>query len=301
MYAPEFPEEIRRMMLKKLPPADLLRAYSTHEQFAQFRHDKVFEKSLENLTLEQLCQLHNESETTKQKELCFHEQVIEKLRINSFNEVVRLYMRPENNDFFSNNKILESLHGKIILVEETEIQESTLARSEFSRVCIELFEKMEGDLFLAFMDFRVEFGSDNQKFDFRSRVKYVIYSQKCDIHSQVGAFMYEFPNMEVAYFNHECSINHGCHNILLNTNNNWKDNLKKLISFMNTKVLQSAIPSLEALLPMVQKRLTFTENEGIVKCDHCPLISVLTNSILLMRAKPLGNKAPITKCDHCMI
>ena len=300
MYAPEFPEEIDRMMLKKLSPKDLLRAYNAHERFAQFRYEKPFEKIMENLTLDQLCQLHNESETTEQKELCFHEQIIETLKINSFNEVVRLYMSPENNEFFSNNKILESLHGQIILVEEPEVQESTLARSEFLGFCVELFEKIEGDLFLAFMDFKKEFGSASLGCDFASRVKYVICAEnKCVHHLCATQVMKEFPNMEAVYFYINCNVDHTSHILILNTNDNCDDNLKKFISFLNNDVLQTVRTSLEALLPMVQKRLALTGNEEIT-CDHCPLKSQLwKEDKLLLQAGLLGIKAPITKCDHC--
>ena len=303
MYAPEFPEEIRRMILKKLPPKDLLRAYNAHEQFAQFRHEKTFEKIMENLTLDHLCELYNESETTEQKELCFHEQVIEKLRINSFNEVVRLYTRPENKDFFSNNRILESLHGQIILLEEPEAQESTLAKSEFWGLCVELFEKMKGDLFLTFMDFHMEFGSGRRGYEFRSRVKYVICAEnKCNHHICITHVRNEFPNMEVIYLYIDCNVNHTCHSLILNTNNNCKDNLKKLLSFLNNDILQTARQSLEALLPMVQKRIASAGNEEVITCDHCPLKSQLSKEgILFMQTKPFGSKAQVTKCDHCMM
>ena len=52
----------------------------------------------------------------------FHKQVMVRLTAFTFNKVVHLLMKPENEDFFSNDKNLKAQQNQIILVEEPEIR-----------------------------------------------------------------------------------------------------------------------------------------------------------------------------------
>ena len=106
MSALDLPEE-DTVMMKKLrlvdllrlyTVPDLLRLYSARSEFAELRYEKSLEKSTENITLNQLYRLYSGAMTENQRNQCFHEQVMLRLEVNTFNEVVDLYMRLENKD-----------------------------------------------------------------------------------------------------------------------------------------------------------------------------------------------------------
>ena len=79
---------------------DLIKLYNACSEFTMLRHEKSWEKSTGNITPKHLCQLYSQSTTANQRNLRSHRQVMYRLKIKTFNEVVHLYMRPGNVEFF---------------------------------------------------------------------------------------------------------------------------------------------------------------------------------------------------------
>ena len=138
MSALDLPEEVTVMMkklrlvdlLRLYTVPDLLRLYSARSEFAELCYEKSLVKSTENITLNQLYKLYSEAMTENQRNQCFPEQVMDRLEINTFNEVVALYLKLENKDIFSNNKILETFENQIIQIINPELQDAH-HKSEF--------------------------------------------------------------------------------------------------------------------------------------------------------------------------
>jgi len=68
-------------------------------------------KSTETSTRNELRQLYEQSRTENERDQCFKSNVLDRLLIKNFNEVVRLYMDPKNMHFVINDKILHYLVG----------------------------------------------------------------------------------------------------------------------------------------------------------------------------------------------
>ena len=88
--------------------------------------------------------LHSEATTENHRNQCFQEQVLDRLETYTFNEVIHLYMRPENKDFISNSKILETFENLIILVEQTDMRYTI----DFFGCSEKLVEKINCEIFL---------------------------------------------------------------------------------------------------------------------------------------------------------
>ena len=257
MSALDFPPEVNVMMMKKLSLVNLLRLYNACSEFAELRFEKSLEKAMGNITLTQLCQLYAELPTKKQQNLCFHKQVIDRLETNTFNEVVHLYMRPENEDFFSNNKILESFGNQIILVEESDMHYT----SDFWSCCKILLEKIEGEIFLKLVGIDADqLWNGNEGINFRSRVKYLV--------TNGGYGSNIFPNLVFMYFISENSYNLVNHLIITNLHNGV-DATKKMISIMKSNVLQGTKQNLVSTLPILEARIALHGYNGWFKCEHC--------------------------------
>ena len=167
----DLPEELHLVMMKRLNLEDLFRLYLAYSEFNQFFYLGSLERTMGNITLNTLCQLHAQCEREDQRTQCFHQRVFDKLIISSFNEIVHLYLNPENADFFSNNKVIESLGGEILLVNEPDMDYT----SEFWTCCRELLETIQGEILLVLVhvDPNQLWYSDEES-NFRSRVEYLI-------------------------------------------------------------------------------------------------------------------------------
>ena len=255
MSALDLPPEVTVTMMKKLRPVDSLRLYSAGAQFAELRYEKSLEKSMENITPSQLCQLHAELPTTNQKNQCFHKQVMDRLEKDTFNELVHLYMRSENNDFLSNNKILVSYGNEIILVEEPNMPYA----SDFWSCCKNLLEMMDGEIFLTLVGIDEEqLWDGNDGINFRSRVKYLL--------SIDGLRTFKhYPNLVFRYFYSSRNL---YDNLMIANPHNGVDTMKFIISIMKSNVLQGARKQLESALPIIQARIAH-QHDGWFYCDHC--------------------------------
>ena len=61
------------------------------------------------ITLNELHQLYKKSKNQNEKNRCFDDVVMNRLRTKKFNEIVHFYMYPENEEFLANQKIQKYL------------------------------------------------------------------------------------------------------------------------------------------------------------------------------------------------
>ena len=99
------------------------------------------------ITLDELRQLYQRSRTEEEKEQCFNPYILDRLLIKNFNEIVQLYIDFGDERLASNDKILHSLEGKVV-VECTNEQFG----HEFYYQFLYLINRIEGNLFIAFID-----------------------------------------------------------------------------------------------------------------------------------------------------
>ena len=277
MSAVDLPEELNLMMMKKLGFRDLLRLYNARSEFAELRYLKSLEKTIgnESITLDQLSQLYLETTTKNQANLCLHPQILDKLEINSFNELIHLYMKPEYKCLFSDNKLIASLRGQIIIVKETGMDNE----SEFWSCCAELLAKVEGEILLILMHgvsaIQVCPGIEGK--DFRSRVRYFIMSDLDNDLKSVRPInaemdmMSTFPNLAFKYHDKWEHINSARQWVFeMNTSTlNGADTAKKLISIMKSNVLKGVREHLERNMPFIESRLIIHQHEETVDCSDC--------------------------------
>ena len=261
----DFPPEVTVMIMKNLRLVDLLRLYSAHSAFAEFRFEKSLEKSMGDITLKQLSQLYAEFATENEKNQLFHSQVFDRLKINSFNEIVHLYLEPGSQDFLSrlnpNNEILKSLGGQILLVEEPGMS----YESDFWSSCKDLLEKVEGEIFLILIGIDPQQAwKGNEGENFRSRVKYVILHR-----TYVCPLYYRkiVPNCELIYWS-TLNIN-GNHYVNVDPRN-CVDTMGRFISIMKSNVVNIARQGSESLLAFLQAKFELhQQHEGEFWCSHC--------------------------------
>ena len=142
----DLPDEIILQIFEKLNLVDRINLSRTHTRLSPLCFDRSLQRKLtETLTLNELCQLYEQSMTENEKDQCFKSNVLDRLLIKNFNEVVHLYMDPKNENFVANGKIMHYLKGNFVLERET-----------FSGTFVEQFlcmvEKAEGTILLAFVD-----------------------------------------------------------------------------------------------------------------------------------------------------
>ena len=124
------------------------------------------------ITLDELCQLYQQSRTEEEREQCFNPYILDRLLIKNFNEIVQLYIDFGDERLASNDKILHSLEGKVV-VECTNEQFG----SEFYDQFLCLINKIEGPLFIAFIDVK-SLGKNSSKTFFDTLSKKIERGEK---------------------------------------------------------------------------------------------------------------------------
>ena len=116
-----FPSEVSLQLIQKMKLVDRINLSITHTRLSPLCFDRSLQrKSTEALTLNELRQLYEQSRTENEKDQCFKSNVLNRVVIKNFNEVVRMYMDPNNKLFLANGKVMHSLKGQFILVREKE-------------------------------------------------------------------------------------------------------------------------------------------------------------------------------------
>ena len=283
----DIPEEVTVMIMRRLGIFDLINFCSIRSEYGEWFYKKSVQKSIGNVTLDQLCEFYAKSETEYEKNLCFHQQVLKRLEICSFNNVVRLYMKEENQHFFSNKKILDFFGSQLISMERNAYFSVRLvgpnsytlvddSSQTFWGCCRELLEKIEGDIYLA-MDGvdRFLIWDRYDESDFRNRVKYLISFGCESIYSQSV-----FPNMIYEY-----RIQTNMHWLKANQRNSvhatrrlisklTKSNFQKNGWRNGSSKYEGISIYLENLLPVLQARLDLHEHQREpICCNHCMIES----------------------------
>ena len=145
-----FPHEVTLQLNNKMNLFDRINLSMTHTRLSPLCFDRTLDrKSSKTLSLNELRQLYEQSMTEKEKDQCFKSNMLDRLLIKNFNEVVRLYMYSKNKHFVSNGKILHSLEGKFILE-----REKTKFSAAFMKQFLCLLDRAEGTILLAFVDIK---------------------------------------------------------------------------------------------------------------------------------------------------
>ena len=140
------PAEIILKVLNKLKLNDRINVCRSHPNFFPLCLDRLFDlKVKKSISLYELYKLYQQSRTEKERDQCFDPKILDRLQIDSFNEVVHLDMDRESKDFFSKAMILQSLKGCILVKNENE-----QFSPDFYQHFLDLLDKIEGNILLAF-------------------------------------------------------------------------------------------------------------------------------------------------------
>ena len=143
-----FPSEVTIQLLQKMNLFDRINLSITHTRLLLLCFDRTLNrKSKKTLTLNELRQLYEQSRTEIERDQCFKSNVLDRLMIKNFNEIVRLYMDTKNEYFLTNGKILHSLEGKFVV--EGEHEKFSLT---FLKQFLHLLKIAKGNILLAFVD-----------------------------------------------------------------------------------------------------------------------------------------------------
>ena len=146
-----FPPEVTLQFIRKMNFLKRCNLSIAVPRLAPLCFDRTLDrKSMKTITLNELHQWYKQSSTEEERELCFEANILDRLRISNFNEVVHLHMDSDKNKTFADNpKILQSLKAKIVLDGENED-----LSQEFWETFLCLLDKVEGDLLLVFMNIK---------------------------------------------------------------------------------------------------------------------------------------------------
>ena len=145
-----FPPEVTLQIMEKLSLFNRTNLSMTHPRIMPLCFDRLLDrKSKKTITVNELRQLHQQSKTDKERDQCFNPNILDRIRMKNFNEVVHLYMDPKNDKFFSNQQILNSFQGKIVL----ESEKKQFSRN-FCKKFLGLIDRVEGNVYLVLVDMK---------------------------------------------------------------------------------------------------------------------------------------------------
>ena len=109
------PSEISLQFTRKINLVDRINLFMANSKLAPVCFHKIFDKSVETITLSQLHEFHKKSKTDGERRRCFNSNIIVKLRLKSLDELIHLHMDPKNYKFVANDAMLHSLKREIII------------------------------------------------------------------------------------------------------------------------------------------------------------------------------------------
>ena len=270
-----FPPEVTLQFIHKMNLVDRLNLSLAHTNLSPLCFDKSLQrKSTNTLTLNELRQLYEQSRTEKERDQCFKTNVLDRLLIKNFNEVVRLYMDPKNERFVANDKILHSLKGKFVL---EGVEEKFSATFVENFLC--LLERAEGTLLLAFVDVqrleeknarrcarilsrKMKRGQKVYYIDFRKTISWVnscaVQIEWMDNPSKFTIYYKSFLFMDNTVRGHR----------LFTDKRNGVANVKELIDMINGESLIEAKQHLGSVLSLVEAAELSRRGRDI-RCDDC--------------------------------
>ena len=145
-----FYPEVTLMFIRKINISDRINLSRTHSRLVPLCFDRTLNKisAAGTITLDELRNFYGESKNQNERDQCFHKQILETVQIKNFNEIVRFYMDRKNEEFVANDKVLEVLNGKIIVLVNGEGKYT----DSFLKKFFYILKKIEGDLFLVIID-----------------------------------------------------------------------------------------------------------------------------------------------------
>ena len=156
------PSEATLALFQKMDLLSRTNLTMTHTRLASLSFDRLLQRnSTKTLTLNELCQLYDQSRNENEIGQLLKSNVLDRLLIKNVNEVVHLYMDPKYERLVASDKILDkilhSLNGRFILEGEEE-----KFRPSFVSQFLSLLERAEGTLLLAFVNVK-RFGAIHAK------------------------------------------------------------------------------------------------------------------------------------------
>ena len=295
-----FPPEVSLQFIQKMNLVDRINLAMTYTGLAPLCFDRSLQrKSAKTLNINELRQLYEQSRTENERDQCFKSTILNRLLIKNFNEVVRLYMDPKNNEFVTNDKILHSLEGKFILEREKE---------KFSASFVEKFlcllERSEGTSLLVFVDVE-PLGAKNAKRCARILLRKLERGQKVycisyfKIESLRNSIAGQIKNKNLKFtisynitsFNDATRL----HNLSIEKRNSVA-NTKELIDMINEDSLIEAKQHLGKVLALVEA----AELPGVersISCDNCNAFQQsYCERMLFMIREPT-----CSDCDGCAL
>ena len=275
----DFPPEVKVQFIRKMNLFDRVNLSMADTRLSPLCFDKLLKRnSTETLTLNELHQLYEQSMTENEKDQCFKSNVLDRLLIKNFNEVVHLYMDPKNEHFVANGKIMHYLNGNFVLERET-------FSGTFVKQFCGLLEKAEGTILLAFVDVR-NLDVCSRKSEQRAKRCAKILSRKLERGQKVYFIAFyktiRFGNscaMQILDFMHspfQFTITHRSfqlyatvrdHRVSIDERNSV-GNIKELIDMINGDSLTEVKQHLEKVLALVEAA-ALSVGERDITCPNC--------------------------------
>ena len=300
-----FPAEITLQIVHKISLLDRINLSRVHSRMLPLCSDRLLDRnSTKTISLNELHQLYKEARTEKERDACSHPKILDRLRIKNVNEVVYLCMDPKNEQFIAKHNILQSLKGKIILKGESEKFSDI-----FFQTFLDLINRLDGNLFIAFLDVNFESFENMDLTDIG-----IIMSNKLELGDEVYVVNY-YKNIQVSnddivwdillamddYFTiyydsgwHKCELrNHYIH-LDIETS---VENTKTLISMMDNDIfLELKQHLVKQILPILEER-TATWQQGTTLCGSCDAETDLNSTRIGLRV----HQPDWSNCTDCVL
>ena len=134
--------------MRKLSLFNRIKLYTVNSRLGRLCFDRTVErKPMETISLNELHQLYENSGSEKEKNRCLDHVVVKRLRTKNLNEIIHLYMNPDNEEFFTNQNIQKFLKKGPLVLEG----ENDNFSAAFFEKFLDLLDKTEGDLLVALL------------------------------------------------------------------------------------------------------------------------------------------------------
>ena len=270
-----FPPEVTMQFIRKLNLFERINLSRARTSLSPLCFDRLLKrKSRDTLTLNELRRLYEQSETENEKDQCFKSNILDRLLIKNFNEVVRLYMDPQSKQFLANGKILHSLEWKFVLEREEE-----KFSADFVEQFLSLVERAEGTLLLAFDGF-FSLGEYNgrrcaqilaNKLRLREKVYFFNYSEtmlEYEFPWPISHFMRDPFKFTICYDSFSSNDTDRSHRLRIDKRNSV-ENLKELTAMINRDSLLQEKQFLGKVLSLVEAEALPGGGRGLIMCANC--------------------------------